>query len=100
MLTPNTQQLGTLPTAHDTVAPGANCGHRTHVGTCASCQRRQISKWAAQLQSATALSTGRTLAALALERDFDQQRGSAAAWADDPERAVERLDPIAEARQA
>jgi hypothetical protein len=100
MLTPNTQQLGTLPTAHGTGVPGATCGHQTHVGTCAECQRRQIAKWAAQLQSATALSTTRTHLAMALERDFDQQRGSPAGRAGDLKRAAERLDPIAEPHQS
>jgi hypothetical protein len=54
MLIPKTQQLGTLPTAHGTWLPGAPCGHGTHVGTCAACQRRQMAKWAAQLQQVTA----------------------------------------------
>jgi hypothetical protein len=60
MLTPKTHQLGTLPTAHDTWLPAAACGHRTHVGTCAACQRRQMAKWAAQLQQATAQEGSRT----------------------------------------
>jgi hypothetical protein len=60
MLTPKTHQLGTLPTAHGTWLPGGYCGHRTHVGTCAVCQRRQMAKWAAQLQQATAQKGSRT----------------------------------------
>jgi hypothetical protein len=60
MLTPKTQQLGTLPMAHGTWLPEAPCGHRTHVGTCAECQRRQMAKWAAQAQEATAQAGSRT----------------------------------------
>jgi hypothetical protein len=54
MLTPYIQPLGTLPTAHGTSLAGSHCGHRVHVGTCASCQRRQMAKWATQLQQAKA----------------------------------------------
>jgi hypothetical protein len=54
MLTPKTHQLSNLPTAHGPWLTGASCGHRTHVGTCAECQRRQIAKWGAQLQQAAA----------------------------------------------
>jgi hypothetical protein len=53
MVTPNTHQLGTLPTAHSAWLQTASCGHPTHVGTCAECQRRQMAKWAAQLEEAT-----------------------------------------------
>jgi hypothetical protein len=54
MLTPKTHQLGTMPTAHGTTWLSLPpCGHRTHVGTCTACQRRQLAKWAAQLQQAT-----------------------------------------------
>jgi hypothetical protein len=60
MLTPKVQQLGSLPTAHGPWLPPPACGHRTHVGTCAECQRRQIAKWAAQLQHATAQAVGHT----------------------------------------
>jgi hypothetical protein len=60
MLTPKTQQLGTLPTAHATWLPGAPCGHPMHVGTCAACQRRQMAKRAMQLQEATARAGSRT----------------------------------------
>ena len=27
------------------------CGHKTHVGSCASCQRAQLAKWQAQLDA-------------------------------------------------
>jgi hypothetical protein len=60
MLTPYIQPLGTLPTAHGTSFAGPHCGHSTHVGTCASCQRRQMAKWAAQLKQAQAQGGSRT----------------------------------------
>jgi hypothetical protein len=44
MLTPKIQQLSPLPTAHGEWLRGADCGHRTHVGTCAVCQRRRLAK--------------------------------------------------------
>jgi hypothetical protein len=49
MLTPKTHTLNTLPTGH----PVVPCGHHTHVGTCPACQRRQMDRWAAQLDQAT-----------------------------------------------
>jgi hypothetical protein len=60
MHTPRIQQMSTLPTAHGTWVPGTPCGHRTHIGTCAACQRRQMAKWAAQLQQVTAQTGART----------------------------------------
>jgi hypothetical protein len=54
MLTPNTRQMSPLPTAHGAWPAAETCDHRGHVGTCAACQRRQIAKWSAQLQQATA----------------------------------------------
>jgi hypothetical protein len=60
MLTPKIRQLGTLPTAHGAWPADVACGHRSHVGTCASCQRRQKARWAAQLQQATMQGGGPT----------------------------------------
>lgn len=33
---------------------GKSCGHPHHVGTCASCQRAQLSRWRMQLIQAKA----------------------------------------------
>jgi hypothetical protein len=60
MLTPRTHQLGTLPMAHGTWLPEEACGHGAHVGTCPACQRRQLAKWAAQVQQAAAQAGSRT----------------------------------------
>jgi len=32
---------------------GKACGHVAHVGTCASCQRRQLARWRTQLAEAS-----------------------------------------------
>jgi hypothetical protein len=59
MLTPKIQQLSTLPTAHGEWLPGAHCGHRTPVGTCAACQRRHMAE-VTQLPHDSAQTPGRT----------------------------------------
>lgn len=49
MLSTQTSSTGTKPVRVQLGQAAKPCGHTSHVGTCAACQRAQLAKWRDQL---------------------------------------------------
>lgn len=49
MLRTNASSTTSAPARGQIIQVSKACGHTTHVGTCAACQRAQLAKWRAQL---------------------------------------------------